>query len=638
MIRLTNGFWRKKADIVAQEMLPYQWKALNDQIPGAEPSHALQNFRIAAGEARGAFVGTIFQDSDVAKWIEAASYALADQPSPALEALVDEAIRLIAKAQGPDGYVNTWFTLVGPEKRWTDLPWGHELYCGGHLIEAAVAHFQATGSRRFLDVMVRYADGLLPVFGPGGPHEEDACGHPEIELALHRLADATGDSRYRDLAIHFVEVRGTHPERFLDKKSLGFDLPLNQWFKPDYFQAHTPVREQHHADGHSVRAMYLYTAMAKQARMTGDPVLKGVLEDLWSSVVDRRMYVTGGLGSHAMAERFTVDYDLPSDTAYTETCASIGFVFWARAMLELDPQSRYADEMERALFNGVLSGMALDGKRFFYVNPLQVVPSVARHRHDLEHVKTERVAWFGCACCPPNIARLVASVGDYAWHSDGSTVRVDQFIDSEASFELASGPVRLTMETNYPWEGTVGLTVRTGSPQNFALAVRVPGWCPSFAFRLGREVLKAVPGPDGYVVLHRKWVDGDRVEVEFTLPVRFLVAHPQVSELAGCLAVTRGPVVYCAEEADNGPGLHNLSVDPRAPIKAAFLPDTLGGTVVLTVEGGRRRGAADPRLYSGWEESPPEEAAELTLVPYHQWGNRKPGQEMRVWLRRGGKP
>jgi len=632
-IRIRKGFWRTKADVVAREMLPYQWLALNDQVAGAEPSHALENFRIAAGESQGTYLGTIWQDSDVAKWLEAASYALADHPDPELEAHVDEAIRLIGKAQGVDGYVNTWFTLVGPDKRWSDLPWGHELYCGGHLIEAAVAHFQSTGSRRFLDIMARYADGLIPVFGPGGPHGEDACGHPEVELALHRLADATGQARYRDLAVHFVDVRGTHPDRFLDKKPLGFDLPLNAWFKPDYFQAHAPVREQHHAEGHAVRAMYLYCAMAKQAQVTRDPALVATLKDLWSSVVDKQLYVTGGLGSHAMGERFSVDYDLPSDTAYTETCASIGLVFWAQAMMGLDPQGRYADEVERVLFNGALSGMALDGKRFFYVNPLEVIPRVVRRRHDLEHVKTERVAWFGCSCCPPNIARLVASVGQYAWATDGVGVRVDQYIDSTAEVVLPSGPVTLELETNYPWEGTVGLTVHLVGIHRFCLRLRIPGWCRTFTLRLGRQTLEATPGADGYVVLDREWREGERVELEFAMPVRYLWAHPQVAELAGRVAVARGPVIFCAEEVDNGADLHNLTVDPRRPARVESLPRVMGGTVRVTVEGDRRVAGAGGELYGEGKAQGRYQTTDIELVPYHQWGNRKPGQEMRVWLR-----
>lgn len=634
-VKVRGGFWRRKADVVAREMLPYQWAALNDQVPGAEPSHALENFRIAAGEAKGTFGGTVFQDSDVAKWLEAASNALADQSDPALEAKVDEAIRLIEKSQGVDGYINTWFTLMAPDKRWSDLPWGHELYCGGHLIEAAVAHFQATGSRRFLAVMSRFADALIPVFGPGGPHSEDACGHPEIELALHRLADATGEVRYRDLAHRFVDVRGLHPERFVGKKPLGFEIPNNAWFQADYFQAQAPLRSLHHAEGHAVRAMYLYSAMAHQARETGDPTLKTALKDLWTSVVDRRIYVTGGLGSHAEGERFSIDYDLPSDTAYTETCASIGFLFWARAMLAIDVQARYADEMERALYNGVLSGMALDGKRFFYVNPLEVVPAVARFRHDLSHVKTERIAWFGCSCCPPNIARLVTSVGSYAWACDGKTVRIDQFIDSEAHFELDSGPVSLELATLYPWDGMISVTVRTAVPRRFALALRVPGWCTSYAVRVGDETLEKTKGADGYIAVDREWLDGDQIHLELAMPVRFLGAHPKAAELAGRVAVARGPLVFCAEEVDNGPDLHNLIIDPAGPATASFVPGLMGGSLKVLLEGRRQGSRPSDGLYPVWDSRRAGESVEVVLVPYHQWGNRKPGQEMRVWLRAG---
>lgn len=631
-IRVRGGFWRQKADVVANEMVPYQWLALNDLIPGAEPSHAVENFRIAAGEVQGSYAGNVWQDSDVAKWLEAASYVLADHEDPELEAHVDEAIDLIEKSQQPDGYINTWFTLVSPEKRWTDLAWSHELYCGGHLIEAAVAHFHATGSRKFLDVMARFADGLIPVFGEGGPHSEDSCGHPEIELALHRLAEATGKRKYADLACRFVDVRGRHPERFLDKKPLGFEMPVNAWYKPDYFLEQVPVREQHQAEGHAVRAMYLYTAMAKQAMATGDAQLKAVLADLWSSVADRRLYITGGLGSHAEGERFTLDYDLPSDTAYTETCASIGFVFWARAMLDLEPKGIYADEMERALFNGALSGMALDGKRFFYVNPLEVIPSVVHRRQDLKHVKTERVAWLGCACCPPNIARLVGSIGSYAWACDGDTVRVDQYVDSEALFTLGGTEVGFTLTTLYPWEGNIEVAVRTLRPQKFALSLRVPGWCKSFTVRVAGKVT-TTPLADGYATLDRTWNDGDLVQLELAMPVRILSGRPEVAELAGKVAVSRGPLIFCAEEVDNGPELHNLCVDPSAPTTAQFYPSLMGGSVKVTVSGCRRGHSPGRPLYSSWEPVAPGGELEIVLVPYHQWGNRRPGQEMRVWLR-----
>jgi DUF1680 family protein len=525
-------------------------------------------------------------------------------------------------------------TLVGADQRWTVLAWGHELYCGGHLIEAAVAHFQATGKRSFLDIMIRYADSLLPVFGKGGTHDGQACGHPEIELALHRLAEATGEAKYHQLADRLVDGRGRDPSQFVHKKPLGFEIPDNAWFQADYFVAHEPVRHQHHAEGHAVRAMYLYTAMARQAKETGDAALKSALGDLWSSVVEKRMYITGGLGSHAMGERFTIDYDLPSDTAYTETCASIGLLFWSRAMLDLDPNSRYADVWERAAYNGALSGMALDGKSFFYVNPLEVVPEVARHRHDLEHVKTSRVAWFGVSCCPPNIARLVASVGRYSVSVDDSRVRVDQFVDGETPLPFAGRP-SLRLKTNYPWEGTVALEITASSPVKFALSVRIPGWCTSYALRLNGKTWEKTKASDGYLTIDREWSGGDTVELEMAMPVRFVSAHPSVTELAGRVAVCRGPLVFCVEEIDNGAALHNLTVDPRAPAKVMFLKEH-GGSLRVTLEGRRRMGAKKTSgLYEAWNPQDKGDQVDVTLIPYHQWGNRKPGQEMRVWLRAG---
>jgi len=627
-VRVIGGFWKQKTSMVAQEMVPYQWKALNDKIPGAEPSHAIENFRIAAGEAEGEFVGTIFQDSDLAKWIEAACYVLADKGNAELDAQVEEAIRLVGKVQSPDGYINTWFTLVGPDKRWTDLAWGHELYCGGHLIEAAVTHFQVTGQRNFLDIMIRFAEHLMTTFGPGGRLADAVGGHPEIELALNRLAEATGDERYAQLATHFVDIRGLHPENFTGQIPLGFEIPKSAWFEPDYFLAHAPVREQHHAEGHAVRAMYLYTAMAQQAKRTGEQKLIQTLETLWKSTTERRQYVTGGLGSHAMGERFSVDFDLPSDTAYTETCASIGFLFWARAMLDLNPKGEYADAMEITLYNGVLSGVALDGKKFFYVNPLEVIPRIAHKRSDLAHVKTERVAWFGCACCPPNIARLVASVGNYAWSID-QNVRIDQYIESEASFCLGSSPLTMRMKTSYPWQGKVSLSVDAGNG-TFEVKLRVPGWCQQYSVKFNGTTISP-PLEGGYLRIYQDWKSGDVVELDLDMPVRFVSAHPSVSELAGKVAVLRGPLVYCTEEIDNGPDLHTLNINPLGPTSDHDFIDFQDEKTKLTVSGSKHRTRDGQSLYQEWSTREAYTPIEITMVPYHSWGNRRPGQEMRVW-------
>lgn len=644
--RITGGFWARKVDMVSREMLPYQWLALNDEVPGAEPSHAVENFRIAAGESRGEFQGTIWQDSDVAKWIEAASYSLSHHPDRTLEAKVDEIVRLIAKAQRPDGYINTYFIVVAPGKRWQDLAWGHELYCAGHLIEAAVAHDAhrraspnaAKRESKLLDVARRYADCIDSVFGPEEGKIRGYCGHPEIELALYRLHAATGEVRYRNLATFFVEERGRNPGYFDGKVPLGFDIPRTKSFSRDYFLNHERARAQADATGHSVRAAYLYAAMADEYAATGDEELLRALRTLWDSVVSRRMYVTGGIGSQAQGERFTSDYDLPSDTAYAETCASIGLAFWAARMSGIEGDSRYADVLERVIYNGALSGVSLDGKRYFYVNPLEVVPSVIACRQDHDHVKGQRVQWFGCSCCPPNIARLVASIASYVYGCSSDELWVHHYAESESESQVSGTRLRVSQRTDYPWSGSIYLFVDPEREAEFSLKLRIPAWCRSFACSINGRKAETAEVSKGYLSIRRSWKPGDRVELDLAMEPSVIRADARIPELAGKLAVQRGPLVYCAESLDNGEGLHALVIDRKGELRVEHDPSLMGGTVLIEAEGFRedlrsmatRRTSALPYEDAGESRLSP---TLIKLVPYHQWGNRAPGGEMRVWLR-----
>jgi DUF1680 family protein len=652
--RVTGGFWADKMDLVAGEMLDHQWKALNDEVAGAEKSHAVENFRIAAGEASGEFKGTVFQDSDMAKWIEAASYSLSHHPDPELERRVDEAIRLITKAQAPDGYVNTYFTVAAPGKRWLDLAWGHELYCAGHLIEAAVAHNASTGKSSLLEVARRYADCIDRAFGPAPGQIRGVCGHPEIELALFRLARATGEVRYRDLAVFFVEERGRDPAAFDGKQPLGasasapwpetsgsygFVIPKTKWFERDYMQNHAPVRLQPDATGHAVRAVYLYSAMADEYAATGDEGLLRALRALWDSAVSRRMYITGGIGSQAHGERFTTDFDLPSDTAYAETCASIGLALWAARMTEAEGDSRYADVFERALYNGILSGVSLDGTRYFYVNPLETIPTAIACRHDHEHVEAARVEWFGCSCCPPNIARLVASLPGYLYATGEDGLRVDHYAESRVEARLGGALVRLAQRTDYPWSGKIELAIECEREVSFALRLRIPDWSRSWACLVNGAPLDRAAVIRGYLEIRRLWKSGDRVELALDVRPRLLRADSRIPELAGKLAVQRGPLVYCAEEIDNGSGLHALSIDSAAELEEEPALDLPTGCVRVFARGYRDSvpagEAASGRgpYYPAGNEALARERVRIALVPYHLWGNREPGQEMRVWLR-----
>lgn len=629
-VRVRDPFWSPRLRLLRETILPYQWQALNDHVPGAARSGCIQNFRIAAGEVAGEYYGYPFQDTDLYKWLEAVGHYLAVQRDPALEELADQAIDLIARAQQPDGYLNTYYTVKEPGRRWTNLMHNHELYNAGHFFEAAVAYYQATGKRRVLDVACRFADHIATVFGRGPGQLRGYDGHPEVELALVKLYRATGERRYLELARFFVDERGQEPSFFAQECAARGTTLAEQWAPLEYYQADRPVREQKDAVGHAVRAMYLYTAMADLAGEKGDESLAEACQVLWRSVTQRRMYVTGGIGSSAHGEAFTVDYDLPADLAYAETCAAIGLVFFAHRMLQLDPRAEYADVLERALYNGVLSGISLDGQAYFYVNPLEVWPEACHHRHDKRHVKTVRQKWFGCACCPPNVARLLASLNQYLYTHTSEAIYVHLYIGSEAEVEVAGTRVRLVQASRLPWEGEVEFQVAVERPASFTLALRVPNWCRAPSLRVnGQPVDLAVAG--GYALVRRVWSDGDTVTWSLPMAVERVYATPEVRACAGKVALQRGPLVYCLEEVDNGPVLTDIVLPAAAPIAAVHDPDLLGGVTILTAQGLRSAPAAlGGPLYR--TERPPLVPTTIKAIPYYAWCNRTPG-EMLVWIR-----
>lgn len=632
--RVKDTFWTRTRETVRREGIPYQWRALNDLIPDAEPSYCMRNFRIASGKQQGEHAGCVFQDSDVAKWIEGAAFSLRWHPDPELEATVDGAIDEVVAAQQPDGYLDTYYIINGLDKRWTNLKDNHELYCAGHLLEAAVAYYQVTGKRVLLDAMIRYVDYIDSVLGPEEGKLHGYPGHPVIEMALMRLYDVTKDPRHLKLAKYFVDQRGQAPLFFRDEDERNHNRFFwkDSYFQYQYYQAGLPIREQTEAQGHSVRAMYLYSGVADVARETGDEELKEVCRRLWKSTVQRRMYVTGSIGSSEYGEAFTFDYDLPNDTIYGETCAAIGLVFFARRMLTLDAKGEYADVMERALYNGVISGMQLDGKKFFYVNPLEVLPEASLKDYAKRRVKVERQKWFGCACCPPNVIRMVSSLEDYIYSVSGRDVYVHLYVGGGLDAEADGAPVRLDVETNYPWEGAVGITVEAEAA--FALKLRVPGWCRGWTLKVNGEAVGAAPA-DGYVTIDRAWAKGDRVEFAMDMPVSLVKANPRVYEDVGKVAVTRGPLVYCLEEADNTRNLHMLRLgDAKAgDFEAEWKPEKLGGIVELRSPGVRESDAGwGDTLYSAAADIETAPAT-LTWIPYYSWANRDPG-EMRVWIRR----
>jgi DUF1680 family protein len=630
-VKILDPFWGGRIELIAKKVIPYQWDALNDKIPGAEPSHAIENFRIAAGESQGEFKGMVFRDSDVAKWLEAASYSLVTHPNPELEAIIDETVDLMGKAQRPEGYLNTYYSVAEPEKRWKDFAFGHELYCAGHLMEAAVAYYQATGKQKLLEIMCRYADYIDSVIGPEEHKMKVYCGHEEIELALFKLYKATGIERYLKLSQYFITERGRQPSFLKNEPTFGNGFNT-KWFDLDYHQAHTPVLEQMKAEGHAVRAMYLYSAMADLARETGDEALDKALQRLWENVTNCRMYITGGLGSQGHAERFTFDYDLPNDTAFAETCATIGLIFWAHRMLLLHPDHHYGDVMERALYNGALAGISWDGQRYFYVNPLEVFPEAVTNRYDLQHVKPERQQWFDCPCCPPNIARLISSLGQYIYSQENEIVYVHLFIGSEAEFLVRGRKATLIQHTQYPWDGKITVAVHPEEPAPFTVAVRIPGWSRKYEVKVNGVVPDGLVVERGYAKINRLWRKGDEIELNLEMPVELVQANPKVRENHGKVAIQRGPVIYCLEEMDNGPRLWNIALAANAWLAVEYAEDLFGGVAVIEGEASRvEEDLLDGELYQPLREK--TKPVKIRAVPYCLWGNRKPG-EMMVWIAR----
>lgn len=639
-VRIQDAFWSEYIRLVREVVVPYQWEALNDRIPDAEPSHAIANFKIAAGEAEGEFYGMVFQDSDVAKWLEAVGYLLETEADSELERVADEVVDLIARAQQKDGYLNTYFTIKEPGQRWTNLSECHELYSAGHMIEAAVAYYQATGKSKILEVACGIADNIDSVFGDEAGKIRGYDGHQEIELALVKLYHVTGQDKYLQLSKFFLDERGQQPPHFYDveweKRDKTHHWPDTMMIKEkDYSQAHLPVREQDQAEGHAVRLVYMCAGMADVAAETGDLELLEACRKLWKNIVSRRMYITGGIGSMARGEAFSLDYDLPNDTVYAETCASIGLIFFAQRMLRLEPKSEYADIMERALYNTVISGMSRDGKHFFYVNPLEVHPEACGKNKIYDHIKPVRQGWFGCACCPPNVSRLLASLGHYMYTVHDQTVYTHLYIGGQAELELGGHRVQLEQKTNYPWQGAVRFELTMDEAAPFTLALRIPDWCDRASLQInGMKQSLEDRMVDGYAMLSREWQSSDVVELHLNMPILRMKGHPRVRQTAGKVALQRGPFVYCLEEADNGKQMHQWVLPTHNALGVETNHELLGGAPIQVIT------AVAKRMHvEDWAEELYRPAADIqnenvavTFIPYFAWANRGIG-EMAVWVR-----
>lgn len=641
-ITIKDEFWKRYIDLIKTEMIPFQWNVLHDQedikidkerddasIP-SDKSHAIENFRIAAGRSEGHHYGWLFQDSDVYKWLESAANVYKITKDDQLKQMMDEVIELIQDAQEDDGYLSTFYQIDAPQLKFRKLFESHELYCAGHLIEAAVAHYQATDDDRLIEVVKKYVECIQTHFGPEEGKINGADGHQEIELALVKLYEVTKDESYLKLSEWFLEVRGQDPDFYRKQMEENIELGLDDRapivINNVYHQSYKPVAEQTEAVGHAVRLVYMAAAMADVAYYTKNDKLFKAAKRIWKNIVKKRMYITGGVGSTVHGEAFTFDFDLPNDTMYCETCAAIGLMFFAKAMMKNEVDAEYAHVMERALYNSVISGMALDGKHFFYVNPLEVNPEASQKDPGKSHVKSTRPSWFGCACCPPNIARTLTSLEKYLYSEKEDTLYVNLFMDHSGKISFNNQEVELEQKVSFEDEGSLELTV---DAQNaFTLGIRMPTWADNLSIKqAGSEVDYEVV--DGYAMI--PVTEKVTLMLAFDVPIIMHQAHPKVRDDLGKVALQRGPLVYCMEETDNESDLHLMRL--KNHIHAEKVSDSvLGSHIALKAQGEKR--VIDEEwenvLYRTYKEAVYEEK-DLTFVPYHLWANRSVG-EMMVWV------
>ena len=657
-VKLTHSFWTPRIETNRTVTIPTIFKK-------CEETGRIDNFAIAGGLLKGEYKGERYNDTDVYKTIEGASYSLMVRPDPELDRCLDGVIAKIAAAQEPDGYLYTPRT-ASPQKlqpgigetRWAELAISHELYNAGHLYEAAAAHFLATGKRTLFDVALKNADLVARTFGRRPGQREGFPGHQEIELALVKLYRLTGKTDYLDLAKYFLDQRG----RGLTLRQYPPGNRFAIYNDATQIQAHKPVLEQDEAVGHAVRLTYMASGMADIAALTGDRDYFEAVRRLWENVVGKKMYLTGGIGSRHDRERFGESYELPNLTGYLETCASIGMAFWNHRMFLMTGEAAYIDVMERAMYNGVLSGVSLDGTLFFYPNPLE-----SDGTYKFNKGRAERAPWFGVACCPGNVSRFLPSVPGYVYATRGDALYVNLFIAGEAKIELGGKAINVKMDTRYPWDGGVKLTVVETAAGTFAMNIRIPGWArnepvPTDLYRYTEggdaKVSIRVNGKPvtldmdkGYARVRRVWKKGDRVEIAFPMEARRVVAHPSVKDDEGFVAVERGPLVYCAEAPDNGGRALNLVLPDGAALRPETRPGLLGGIVALAAEAQAADPAAVTRVREAEgkdaaaddeEEAPPASRRRLAagaalrphplvLIPYYAWAHRGPA-EMSVWL------
>lgn len=619
-VAFPGGFWESWTRTAREVTVPSQYRRLEEEgflevLDFGKPPAPL----VRPIQPSGLSMQHFF-DSDFGKWIEAASYTLKTHPDPDLEAKIDGIVEKLEQGQMADGYLNSWFIRREPEKRWTNLRDLHEMYSMGHLLEGAVAYFEATGKRRFLDVMIRAVDHIIDTFGPEPDKLAGYDAHEEIELALVKLWRVTGDPRHLKLATWFVDERGQMPSYYDGEARRRGEDPATYIYQTyAYSQAHEPVREQREVVGHAVRAMYLFSAIADLSHENDDPALKAACDRLFDNLTGRQLYVTGGLGPSASNEGFTRAFDLPNETAYAETCAAVALGFWTHRMAQTDLDRRFTDRLETVLYNGALSGIARDGEHYFYENVLE---SHGQHR---------RWKWHYCPCCPTNIARMLTSLGQYFYSAKKDELAVHLYGENTAELDIGGRFVRLRQETRYPWDGDVALALTLENPATFTFTLRIPGWCREASVSVNGETVDlGAACVKGYASITREWRNGDEIRLSFAMPAERLYAHPAAGEDAGRVALRRGPVVYCVEEADIGIEPQRLRLSSEAALEPRFDATLLGGAVVLEAEGLE----ADAQGWTGdlYRTTAPElRPRPFRAIPYHLWANRETGA-MQVWL------
>jgi DUF1680 family protein len=619
-VNIEGDFWRERINTVLTRSIPTQHAQLQangilGQLDLPQPPPPLRYPRNSHN-----FTVQVFWDSDIGKWVEVASYALRYRRDAVIEAQIDDITERLAKAQLPDGYVNCWYLDREPENRWTNLRDNHELYNAGHLLEGAIAYYQATGRRRLLDVMLKFVDHIATIFGPNDGQKHGYCGHQEIELALIKLYGVTRDRKHLDLAAYFINQRGAQPHYFDQEAIARGEDPKDFWAKGyEYNQSHLPVRQQRKVVGHAVRAMYMYTAMADLAAELGDDTLKETLEILWNDVTSRQMYLTAGIGPSKHNEGFTEYYDLPNDTAYAETCASVALIFWAQRMLNIELDGKYADVMEQSLYNGALSGLSRDGEHYFYENPLE---------SDGKHT---RWRWHVCPCCTMNVSRLVASVGGYFYSTGTDELAVHLYGGNSTTVKIGDRKVSVRETSNYPWSGKIKIAIDPDAPGEFSVKLRVPGWVRAASATVnGASIDLAGAVKNGYLEIRRTWNTGDVVDLDLPMPVERVYSHPSVRMNIGRAALKRGPLVYCCEQVDNEAPVEFIRVPRDAKLAPRERADLFGGVVTVEVEGK----ASEPADWNGTlyrHEPAHEKPAKWTAIPYYLWNNRTPGK-MLVWI------